>query len=175
LVKKINQIDEKIGFVKRKSKLNASTFVETLICSALNGEAISLERMCQLLNERGIAITKQGLHQRFNNEASMLLKNIFEESLKEFKRDKTDIIEILSPFTSIKIIDSSSLELPKHLESVFRGLGGVSSASSIKLQTVLNYTCTQVDSIFIQEGRSSDFSFLNHLESIEKNTLFYMI
>lgn len=170
--KTIDRTSKTVKFVKRKSKLSAKSFVEAMICNALSGEAISLERMCQSLKERNIKITKQGLHQRFNDESQQLLKILFEKALNDFRTERADLIDLLKPFSSIKITDSSTILLPPHLKPIYRGLGGSSSESSVKLQLTFDYLHGQINNAIIGEGRSSDFSYTDHLCDIKPATLY---
>lgn len=170
--KTINETDKAIKFVKRKSKLNAKSFVEALICNAGSGDAISLDRMCQTLRERKIKITKQGLHQRFNNESQVLLRVLFDQALNKFKTERADLINLLKPFSSVKITDSSTILLPENLKSVYRGLGGSSSEASIKIQMVFDYLHGQINNTVITEGVGSDFSFVEYIADITEGTLY---
>lgn len=70
----VSDIDETVLFSKRKSKINANVFVETLMAGCLSDPTISLEGLCKLLKKRKVSITKQGLHQRFTEEATELMK-----------------------------------------------------------------------------------------------------
>lgn len=111
--KTVQQANKAVKFVRRKSKLTAQLFCEALICGCLSDSKISLERMCEMLKERGIKITKQGLHQRFNDEAKLLMQTLFEKSLVQFKTEQSDVVELLKPFSSVKITDSSHCESSK--------------------------------------------------------------
>ena len=91
--KAIDDASQSVKFVKRKSKLDAKNFVETLICSCISGDSVSLERMCALLKSRGIKMTKQGLHQRFNADAQQLMKKLFARALDQFKTEKDKAVK----------------------------------------------------------------------------------
>ena len=74
--KTINKLDSSIKFVKRKSKVNAKLFAEILIGGCLLDPTISLDRLCKLAKQRNVKISKQGLHQRFNSEATVLMARL---------------------------------------------------------------------------------------------------
>lgn len=170
--KTVHQANKAVKFVKRKSKLTAQLFCETLICGCLSDSRISLERMCEMLKERGIKITKQGLHQRFNDEAKLLMQNLFEKSLIQFKTEKIEVIELLKPFSSVKITDSSGISLPKNLKNLYKGLGGNASEAGMKLQLTLDYLCGQVSAVTMTEGAKNDQGFTEYLNDIEKGALY---
>lgn len=170
--KTVQQANKAVKFVKRKSKLTAQLFCEVLICGCLSDSKISLERMCEMLKERGIKITKQGLHQRFNDEAILLMQNLFERSIVQFKTEKIEVVELLKPFSSVKITDSSGISLPNNLKKLYKGLGGSASEAGMKLQLTLDYLYGQVSAITMTEGAKSDQGFTQYLDGIEKGALY---
>jgi len=170
--KTVAKVDKAVKFVKRKSKLGAQLFAEVLIAGCLSDPTISLERLCKLIKERGVKITKQGLYKRFNPEATLLMKNLFIESLEQFKTGKNDVLELLKPFSSVKMLDSTGVELPSHLKNVFKGYGGDASEAGLKLQVLFDYIEGQVDEVTITEGCRSDQGFDGHLNHIEKGALY---
>lgn len=168
----VNKLDEQIKFVKRKSKINAKLFVEILISGCLSDAAISLERMCELAKERGVKITKQALHQRFNSEATVLMYNLFQKSLEQYKTENHDVINLLKPFSLVQIVDSTGISLPSKLKNLFRGFGGSGSEAGLKLQVLLDYRKGQVKEVTITEGYKNDLSFDGHLSRLEQGGLY---
>src|SRR5262245_23101703 len=114
----VNKLDKSVKFVKRKSKIDAKLFVEILIEGCLSDTTISLERMCKLAKERGVKITKQALHQRFNPDATALMHNLFQQSLKQYKTENRDVINLLKPFSTVQMVDSSGVSLPSKLKNL---------------------------------------------------------
>jgi len=60
-----------VRFVKRKSKIGAQLFVEVLISGQISDPGISLEKLCMLMKEKGVRVTRQGLDKRFNPNSSV--------------------------------------------------------------------------------------------------------
>nr|WP_265036034.1 IS4 family transposase [Wolbachia endosymbiont (group A) of Anomoia purmunda] len=58
---KADEISIAVGFIKRKRKLNGSSFIKAMVFGNIGVGDCSIETMCQLLNEDSIEITKQGL------------------------------------------------------------------------------------------------------------------
>ena len=171
-----SETTQKIGttvkFVKRQSKLTACLFAESLIMGSLLNPTVSLEDMRRLLKQRGVKISKQGLHQRFTPEATNLMKNLFEESLQQFKNEKQDVIELLQPFSSVEILDSSGISLPFKLKDLYEGFGGGASEAGLKIQVIFNYVNAQIKDVTLTGARKNDQSFKGHLKKIEKGTLY---
>jgi len=126
----IRKADETVQFVKRRSKLTGKLFVESLIVGCLSDDRICLERLCQLIKQRKVKITKQGLHQRFHEGAVSLLKDLQGECLTQFKTDKKEVIDRLKPFSSVNSLDSSGVSLPESLETEYKGFGGDCSSGA---------------------------------------------
>ncbi len=58
---KADEISIAVGFIKRKRKLNGSSFIKAMVFGNIGVGDCSIETMCQLLNEDSIETTKQGL------------------------------------------------------------------------------------------------------------------
>jgi hypothetical protein len=128
--------------------------------------------MRQLIKQRKVKITKQGLHQRFNSEAIELMKTLFEESLQQFKTEKREVIALLKIFSSVIILDSSSISLPANLKNIYEGFGGGASEAGLKIQMLLDYVNGQIKDVALKGARKNDQSFKDHLNKIEKGTLY---
>src|ERR1700722_11837782 len=161
-----------VNFVKRKSKLTAKLFAECLVMAYLSNSHVTLEDMRQLIKQRKVKITKQGLHQRFNSEAIELMKALFEESLQQFKTEKREVIALLKVFSSVIILDSSSISLPANLKDMYEGFGGGASEAGLKIQMLLDYVNGQIKDVALKGARKNDQSFKDHLNKIEKGALY---
>jgi hypothetical protein len=170
--KTVGKVDKVVKFAKRKSKLGAQLFAEALIAGCLSDPTISLERLCKLMKQKGVKISKQGLHQRFNCEATILMQKLFTESLQQFKTDNLNIIDLLKPFASVKMIDSSGISLPSNLKDIYKGTGGKASEAGLKIQVLFDYVQGQINEATITAGCKSDQGFNDHLNKIEKGALY---
>lgn len=169
--KAVPEVDKAVKFVKRRSKIDAQLFSEALIMGSLSDARVSLEKMCMFLKERGVVITKQGLDQRFNPEASMLMKGLVSESLKHFSEEREEPLDLLKRFSGVKMVDSSGIELPANMKELFKGYGGGASEAALKLQTMLDYTQGQLDEVAVTDARKSDQGFKGHWNWIKEGTL----
>lgn len=166
------KLGKAVNFVKRESKLTAKLFSESLVMGCLSNPNMALEDMRQLVKQRGVKISKQGLHQRFNQGATELMKGLFEASLQKFKAKRRDVIALLKPFSSVIILDSSSISLPANLKNLYEGFGGGASEAGLKIQMLLDYVNGQIKDITITGARKNDQSFKDHLNKIEKGALY---
>ena len=170
--KTVLQLDKTTKFVKRKSKLGARLFVEALVFGCLLDQMISLERLCKLIKQRGVRITKQGLQQRFNaTEAVTLMQKIFLEALDQFKTRNSKVFKLLKSFSTLHIVDSSGISLPTNLKNLYKGTGGAASEAGLKIQVLFDYMQGQIKQLTITEGCRSDQGYAGHLGKIEKGAL----
>lgn len=167
------ELGKAVKFVKRQSKLTAGLFAESLVMGCLSNPNISLEDMRRLIKKRGVKISKQGLHQRFNPEATELMINLFAESLQQFKTEKRAVINLLKPFATVEIIDSSGISLPENLKNLYKGYGGGSSSEAgLKIQLLFNYIEGQIERVALTGAHKPDQSFKDYLEHIKKEGLY---
>jgi hypothetical protein len=164
-------IGKSVGFIKRRSKLNAGNFCRILIASCLSDNNPSLEGMCRLAKEKGIRITKQGLQKRFTSKATLLMQELFTKALQQFKAEHHAVFDLLADFTSVGMIDSSSIALPSNLKDIFKGWGGTASAAGLKLQTYFDYTQGQIKAVDITPANINDQKFDSYLDQVEKGSL----
>lgn len=172
------QIIEKIAletkFMKRKSKLTPEIFLSLCL---FGGEDLCRSSLLQLKSrleaKEDITISPQALDQRFNENAVEFLKAIFNEMLEKQNRILRDNNVLLrSHFKSIKVVDSTTISLPEHLKSTYRGSGGSSSDAAAKIQLEYELFTGNFIQCGIVEGVSNDADYLATLEKgIEANDL----
>lgn len=168
---KAKKLSIESGFTKRTSKLGGAKFLSALVSSFINKPDASLEDICQLLSKRKVNITKQGLHGRFNESGVSFMELSFRESLATLKEKSANTLELLKPFTSVNLLDSSGFCLPKTLKNYFKGYGGSGSQAGLKLQVLLNYM-DGISNLWITGATKNDQGFQDHLLQIETGGLY---
>ena len=96
-------------------------------------DQLSLEDLSNdFCEQHGISISKQGLHERFNDFSvafmSDLLRHQLSQQLSAIKR------ESYSRFNRIRIKDSTRFCVPKEYASIYKGQGGIGTAAQISIQ-----------------------------------------
>jgi hypothetical protein len=167
-----NKIGRTTQFVQRKSKLTANIFAESLVCACLSDKKISLEELCGFMKEKGVSISKQGVNERFNEAAVRLFQQLFDKALKEFKVEQTSVFKLLQPFSSVKIQDSSGIELPSCLKNIYKGYGGSASESALKLQVLFDSINGSIEQLNLTDVTQNDQGYQEHLSVIEKSALY---
>ena len=114
--KELNQLARDTGFVRREGKINGSLFLALVVFNSENLKGQSLNDLSILLNDRnGIDITKQSLHDRFNENALLFLKNALEKLLRKQVSIKQSVFFNCKEFRRILIKDSTCFQIDESL------------------------------------------------------------
>ena len=170
--KSASALGKQTKFVQRESKITAKSFVESLVLGCLSHPCMTLEDMRHFLKKRKVRVSKQGIHARFTEESVELTKGLHKEALEKFKMRHAPVLELLKPFSSVILLDSSGVSLPPQLQSFYKGFGGAASEAGLKIQTLFDYANGQVKDITLTGARQNDQSFKKHLDNIEENALY---
>ncbi len=80
----------------------------------------------------------------------------------------------LEQFSSLNIIDSSTISLHQALNELFKGSGGAASSSAMKIQMMFDYLGGQIKELTLTSGCDNDQGFDNYFNTIEKGALYLM-
>lgn len=167
-----NKIGRSTQFVQRDSKLTARIFTESLVCSCLSDKKVSLEEIRDSIKEKGVSISKQGVNDRFNEAAVHMFQQLFDKALKSFKVEQISVFKLLKPFSSVRIQDSSGIELPPSLKKIYKGFGGGASESALKLQVLFDSVNGSIEQLNVTGATQNDQGYQEHLSVIEKTALY---
>lgn len=167
----IDEIARLTGFVKRDSKLTGTMFLSIFTLGMNMYQRPSLNQLIGLLKIiiPDLEISREGFQQRINEYAvkffEFMLSQVINISIKEVD------LKILSNFKRVLILDSTIIELPKELSEFFKGYGGCSSNSSLKIQLCYDLKSGSFFYI-IQDGTNSDAKYDNSfVDKIEQDDL----
>jgi len=176
--KTAEDVSLKTSFIKRKRKLTGSSFIKAMILGNLGNGNCSIDGLRQFLQEDCIDITKQGLDFRFTKTAVSFMEQMFHKSLVLFKKELPLEAPLLQFFKSVKLLDSTYLNLPSCMEVLYKGYGSnypthkSPTKSGLKLQLAFDYLNQVLDRFDIREGKRCDQSYKDHLTNILPNELF---
>jgi hypothetical protein len=95
---------------------------------------LSLEDLANdFCEQHGMNISKQGLHERFNDSAVEFMRALLKEQLSRqllFVQNP----ELCKHFNRVRIKDSTRYSLPKEYASVYKGQGGIGTPAQISIQ-----------------------------------------
>lgn len=130
----VEQIALETGFIKRKRKVSALEFVESLLFTNFNHSALSLETIAESLTETtGVKISKQAVDNRFTANAVTFFTKLLEKALREIN-PQSQCYDLLRHFNEVRIKDSTSFQIPDSMREKYPGSGGASSKACIRIQ-----------------------------------------
>jgi hypothetical protein len=147
------------GCVQRVVKFTGATLVQTLVFGWLADPAASLSGLCQTAAARGVAITPQGLAQRFTAATAACLRAVLEATLTEVITADPVAIPLLARFSAVYVQDSTTLALPDALQDQWRGCDGRTAhgtAAALKAQVRLDLRAGRLHGPVLQDGRAHD-------------------
>ena len=151
-------------FVQRKGKINGVNFLHTMLFYSNELDEETLSDLCMILDTKfNISIEEQSLNERFNNAATLFLKLVIKDVLKETFRDIT-MVDI-SEFNRVLIKDSTSFQIDESHAESYEGSGGSGSPASMRIQFEYDILSSDIVDFSVHEFVDQDPT--NSLETIE--------
>jgi hypothetical protein len=151
----IKSVSKEEKFVQRRSGLDGLAFLGSNIsCVGSTGFCSLTEQSGKLLKDYNLSITKKGLNDRFNKFGVNFMKRILEESLSMNLQEHL-WLDKLSSFTGLFIKDATGKQLPKCYADIFKGSGGSSSVSGLKVDFSYDLLSDEME-MSLRDGASSD-------------------
>ena len=161
-------------FVKRRSKLTGSIFVQTLTLGWLANPRAALEELSQTAATLGVQITPQGLDQRFTPEAADCLREVLQAAVSRVLTANPVAIPVLQRFGGgVCLFDSTIVPLPDALARLWPGCGrndGPTQAG-IKLQVRLDLLHGTLSGPLLQAGSAHDSLGVSHVGPLPEGSL----
>lgn len=149
---------EESGVIQRTRKFNPVSLARTFVLGFLQNPRASDEKLAQMAVQCGAAVTPQAIEQRHTPRLVDFLEKLFRGATKLVVGSDQALAPILERFTSVTVIDSSTITLPDEMQEQFRGCGGSygGGAAAMKLQTELELRSGALAHVEIEPGRSPD-------------------
>ncbi|MBY7113197.1 IS4 family transposase [Bacillus sp. 17RED48] len=149
------------GFVQRKSKYQAQKLVALCVWLSQQVASTSLTQLCSCLEvSTGVLISPEGLNQRFNASAVQFLEQVLANLLTQRIHLTKEIIhQYTTIFKSIRILDSTTFQLPDKFSSHYQGSGGSSHTAGVKVQLEYDLLSGKFLHVYVGEGRENDKTF----------------
>jgi hypothetical protein len=147
------------GFVQRTSKLTGARFVQALVFGWLSRPQATLEHLAQAAATVGVAISPQGLDDRFGPESADCLREVLEAAVRVVLAADPVAIPVLQRFSQVVVQDCTTISLPAALAAVWPGCGGstpTGGAAALKLGVRLDLARGQLDGPHVEAGRTND-------------------
>lgn len=148
---RIEQVAKDTKFIQKPNKLTGMAFF--CICT-MQGFGCSLSLMCGMLKGFSISVCEQSLNERFTDSAVAFIKHLFEQML-QIELSKSVQMGFLSRFSGVFIQDATVINLPEAMAPMFKGTGGKSGKSSVKVDFQMDVQGSACH-MNIRGGTSSD-------------------
>jgi len=167
-----NATARETNFVERESKLTGHLFLSVFTFGMSLYGTPTLNQLIGLLHRvmPQLAITRQALHERINDEAVAFLEKMLSSAIAVElpKRLSQEMASLCPHFKRILVFDSTSFQLPEELAPYFRGSGGAGSNAAVKI--LFGYDLKSYQFFYlIEDGVTHDqlrqSGFLDHLEA----------
>lgn len=154
LIEDANRIGRESGFIQRQRKLSGASFAQSLVFGWQANPNASLEELCQSARVCGVAISPQGLQERLNSpQANRFLHQLLLKGVNYLVQSHSARDDLLASFAGVYIQDSSQIELPSCLHTIWQGQQ--TKQAMLKLQAVLDYQHGQF-ALTLASGRDHD-------------------
>jgi len=154
LIEDANRIGRESGFIQRQRKLSGASFAQSLVFGWQANPNASLEELCQSARVCGVTISPQGLQERLNSpQANQFLHQLLLKGVNYLVQSHSARDDLLASFAGVYIQDSSQIELPSCLHTIWQGQQ--TEQAMLKLQAVLDYQHGQFD-LTLASGRDHD-------------------
>jgi hypothetical protein len=148
-----DRVGRETGFIQRERKLTGASFVQGLVFGWLAKGNSTMEELSQAVaNSSQVAISRQGLEQRFTARAAFFMEQMVGEAAKRVVRGPRVESVLLGHFNGVYLLDSSVLVLPDELAAVWAGCEG----SAVKLAVCWELQQGGLEQITLCPGRDHD-------------------
>ena len=112
------------GVIERTRKFTALSLARTFVLGFLRNPKTSDEKLAQMAVSCGVEVTPQAIEQRHTPKLVAFLQKLFCGATRLVVGSDKALAPLLERFTSVTILDSSTITLPDDLREQFRGCGG---------------------------------------------------
>jgi len=146
------------GVIERIRKFTPCSLAQTFVLGFLKNPAASDEKLAQMAAQCGADVTPQAIEQRYTPKMVAFLENLFRGATQLVVGSNKSLAPILERFTSVIVLDSSTISLPDQMQERFRGCGARNGGgqAAMKLQTELDLRSGALAHVEIEPGRSPD-------------------
>lgn len=171
----IEKLARETKFIQRKSKLEAFSFLNSLMFTHQQGKELSLLDLCgDLYCQNNLLIKKQSVNERFNPKAVAfflaVLTRLLECQFTDVGKD-----QLLSSFNRVRIKDSTRFALHAAFAAIYKGHGGAThnSESMISIQYEYDLLSGNAMDLRLTTGvRNDQRDAKENTHDIAKNDLF---
>lgn len=153
LTETAERLAEQTGFVRRRSKVTGAVFAQSAVLGWLQQPAASLSQLTQTTAALGVALSPQGLDQRFTEPAADFLLALVREAVRTVVAAEPVALAVLARFTAVLVQDSTIVTLPAEVAGLWPG---AASAAAVKLHVRVDLRAGGLEGPYLSAGRTHD-------------------
>jgi len=117
-------VAEKCGVIQRKRKFRTTTLLQTFVPGFLKNPKATDEELARMAVQCGVEVTSQAIEQRHSPKLVRFLNEVLQEGAKTVVGSDRALAPILERFTTVSVLDGSTVGLPDSMQGVrlLRGL-----------------------------------------------------
>jgi hypothetical protein len=144
--------------IVRKRKFTGLSLARTFVLGFLYKPDASDEELAQIAVQCGAEVTPQAVEQRYTPKLLRFLEELFRRGTTLVVGSDQALAPLLERFSSVTVLDSSTITLPDGMQAAFPGCGGSygGGSAALKLQTELDLRSGAITHVEIEAGRSPD-------------------
>jgi len=148
-------------------KLDPYELLFALVFRGMASVPVGLGLLTSFLNR---LMSRSGLHQRFNEQAVEFFQSCLQAILlKRVNKPLHIDPQFIAQFSEILIIDSTSWDIPEHLQWIFPGSGGHASKANCKLQFCYDYKTAEFRMLEDTAGSVPDQKYSRNIAAVVKH------
>src|SRR5580698_5472050 len=109
--------------IVRKRKFSGLSLARTFVLGFLQNPEASDEDLAQMAMTCGVEVTPQAIEQRHTPKLVAFFEELFRRAVKVVVGSDRVLAEILERFSSVILLDSTSITVPDNLKDKFPGCG----------------------------------------------------
>lgn len=160
------------GFIKRQRQLSGAQFAQALVFGWMGEPAMSLSAMSQAAANSGAVISRQGMDQRFTEAAADFMQALLEAAVQEVVQGPRVSAQVFAELSGVYVLDSTCIDLPEALSSVWPGCGGSRGESAcLKISVLWEMLHGGLEAIELLAGKRHDQHAQAAQQTLPQNSL----
>jgi hypothetical protein len=152
-----DRLGRETGFIQRQRQLSGGQFAQTLVFSWMGNPTASLKEMSQLAACNHVAISRQGLNQRFTERAAQFMQALLEATVAEVVQGPRVRNKLLAALSRVYVLDSTCIGLPAGLHDYWPGCGGSAGESAcLKVSVLWEMLYGGLEALELLPGKTHD-------------------
>lgn len=159
LTTQARRLGEQTGFIEREREFDGATFAQTLVYGLLGNSQATLDELSQVAQVVGVDVSRQGLAQRFTACAAELMREVLQVATEQVVSTAAAPMDILARFNGVYLVDSTIVQLPDSLLSVWQGCGGGQAGqqnAGLKLSLRWDWQHGQLEGPYLDDARTHE-------------------